>query len=73
MIFNIFNLLFVLAAIEAHSIETYHTNFVCNHDQFNTHVMEQMIRDHFLKMTENSRRFKIRPNLTFEVFSDKLF
>ena len=35
MIFNIFNSLVVFAAIEAHSIDNYYSNFVWNHDQFN--------------------------------------
>ena len=70
MIFNFFNSLLVFAAIEAHSIETYHSNFVSNHDKFDTQVIKQIIED-FLKkvedtdenlLTEKSRRFKIRFN-----------
>ena len=69
MIFNFFNSLLVFAAIEAHSIETYHSNFVNNHDKFDTQVIEQIIKDFYLrkkvedpKLTEKSRRFKIRFN-----------
>ena len=67
MIFNFFNSLLVFAAIEAHSIETYHSNFVNNHDKFDTHVMEQIFKDFWKikkdsELMEQSRRFKIRFN-----------
>ena len=67
MIFNFFNSLLVFAAIEAHSIETYHSNFVNNHDKFDTQVIKQIIKDFMKKvedpkLTEKSRRFKIRFN-----------
>ena len=57
MIFNIFNSLFVFAAIKAHSIETYHSNFVNNHDKFDTQELLRIVDDY------ESRRFKIRFNL----------
>ena len=82
MIFNIFNSLFVFATIEAHSIKTYHSNFVCNHDSFvNQGCLNQVqIINDFLKvlndpeladpeLAEKSRRFKIRFNLPSHSFN----
>ena len=101
MIFNIFNSLVVFAAIEAHSIDNYYSNFVWNHDQFNAWEVNRLtegmtevtgwlpacrwqykqnrmqlemaisnilknLRDS--KLTEKSRRFRIRLNLPSKSF-----
>ena len=77
MISNFFNFLLVFAAIEAHSIKTYHSNFVDNHDRFDTQEMKQILDDQQKRLREiaddaeatgKRRRFKIRLNLPSRSF-----